>query len=44
MEKQISEEKFNALCKNCGERHSCKGICVELNNLIAKEASENVRI
>ena len=34
------EEKRNNLCKNCGERHNCKGMCIDLNNLIVNEGKE----
>ena len=36
MAKEISQQIFNAICKNCGERSSCKGICIEMNNILAK--------
>ena len=38
------EEKRNNLCKNCGERSSCKGICIDLNNLIVKKGKKDARI
>lgn len=36
MSKEISQQIFNTLCKNCGERSSCKGMCIELNNILIK--------
>lgn len=36
MSKEISPQIFNTLCKNCGERSSCKGMCIELNNILIK--------
>ena len=36
MSKQVSPQIFNTLCKNCGERSSCKGMCIELNNILIK--------
>ena len=36
LSKEISPQIFNNLCKNCGERSSCKGMCIELNNILIK--------
>ena len=36
MSKQVSPQIFNTLCKNCGERSSCKGMCIEMNNAMVK--------
>ena len=36
MSKEISQQIFNTLCKNCGERSSCNGMCIELNNILIK--------
>lgn len=36
MAKEISQQIFNAICKNCGERSSCKGICIDMNNILTK--------
>ena len=36
MAKEINQQIFNALCKNCGERSSCKGVCIEMNNMLVK--------
>ena len=36
MSKQVSQQIFNTLCKNCGERSSCKGMCIEMNNAMVK--------
>ena len=36
MERDIKCELFNALCNRCGERRTCHGICVEMNNAMVK--------
>lgn len=36
MAEEVSPQILNALCKNCGERSSCKGICIEMNNILVK--------
>lgn len=36
MAKEIKGELFNALCKRCGERRTCHGICVDINNAMVK--------
>ena len=36
MVKQVSSQILNALCKNCGERRNCRGICIEMNNAMVK--------
>ena len=36
MEREIKGELFNALCKRCGERRTCNGICVDMNNAMIK--------
>ncbi|MCG4783918.1 MAG: hypothetical protein ACLT9M_06100 [Anaerobutyricum hallii] len=36
MEREIKGELFNALCKRCGERRTCHGICVDMNNAMVK--------
>ena len=36
MEREIKCELFNALCKRCGERRTCHGICIEMNNAMVK--------
>ena len=36
MEREIKSELFNALCKRCGDRRTCHGICVEMNNAMVK--------
>ena len=37
MEREIKSELFNALCKRCGDRRTCHGICIEMNNAMVKE-------
>ena len=32
MAKEIKETLFVSLCKRCGERRTCHGICIEMNN------------
>jgi len=36
MAKEIKETLFVSLCKRCGERRTCRGICIEMNNAIIK--------
>ena len=36
MEREIKGELFNALRKICGERRTCHGICVDMNNAMVK--------
>lgn len=37
MEREIKGELFNALCKRCGERRTCHGICVDMNNAMVRQ-------
>lgn len=36
MEKEIKGTLFDSLCKRCGERRTCHGICVDMNNAMVK--------
>lgn len=36
MEREIKSELFNALCKRCGDKRTCHGICIEMNNAMVK--------
>lgn len=36
MAKEIKETLFVSLCKRCGERRTCYGICVDMNNAMVK--------
>ncbi len=36
MAKEIKETLFVSLCKRCGERRNCRGICIEMNNAMVK--------
>lgn len=37
MAKEIKETLFVSLCKRCGERRTCHGICVEMNNAMQND-------
>lgn len=36
MAKEIKETLFVSLCKRCGDRRTCHGICIEMNNAMVK--------
>lgn len=36
MAKEIKDALFNLLCKQCGERRTCHGICIDMNNAMVK--------
>ena len=36
MAKEIKETLFVSLCKRCGERRTCHGISIEMNNAMVK--------
>lgn len=36
MAKEIKGTLFDSLCKRCGERRTCHGICIDMNNAMVK--------
>lgn len=44
MEREIKGELFNALCKRCGERRTCHGICVDMNAVLSGYTGKHIII
>lgn len=37
---EINKEIYKDYCRLCTEKHSCRGICIQVNDILVKEREE----